>query len=191
MKRRTWLLTGGAVAAAAAGVAWRQAHESKTRKTLAEAAQARAQAQAQAQADPSTGGLWAMQFQQPDGQTLAMANLLGQALLLNFWGTWCPPCVKEMPELDRFAKQFAPAGWRVLGLAVDNPAAVREFLARTPVSYAIALAGFEGSSLSRTLGNAQGGLPYTVAFDRAGRVVQRKAGATDLVELSNWAKAIS
>ncbi len=118
-----------------------------------------------------------------------MAALRGRPLLLNFWGTWCPPCVKEMPELDRFARQFKAQGWQVVGLAVDNPKAVREFLARAPVSYAIGLAGFEGSDLARTLGNDASGLPYTVAFAASGNVLQRKAGATTLDELTRWAQA--
>jgi hypothetical protein len=75
-----------------------------------------------------------------------------------------------------------------VGLAVDNPKAVREFLARTPVSYTIGLAGFEGSELTRTLGNTQSGLPFTVAFNRHGAVSHRKAGATTLEELSTWAR---
>jgi thiol-disulfide isomerase/thioredoxin len=129
-----------------------------------------------------------MVFEQPDGQPLAMASLYGQPLLLNFWGTWCPPCVKEMPELDRFAKEHAGQGWQVLGLAVDNPKAVRDFLARTPVSYRIGMAGFEGSELTRKLGNTQAGLPYTVAFDRQGAMTHSKAGATTLEELRSWAQ---
>ena len=73
---------------------------------------------------------------------------------------------------------------------MDNPKAVREFLARTPVSYTIALAGFEGSELTRQLGNTQSGLPFTVAFNRQGAVFQRKAGASTLAELVAWAKTM-
>jgi thiol-disulfide isomerase/thioredoxin len=121
-----------------------------------------------------------------------MASLLGQPVVLNFWGTWCPPCVKEMPELDQFQRQWATgghrAGGRVVGLAVDNPTAVREFLARRPVSYTIGLAGFEGTELSRQLGNTQGSLPFTALFNRRGDVVQRKLGAVDLAELQVWTR---
>lgn len=173
MKRRTLIMGASAVAAAGAGLAWQRWQE--------EAALA---------AEAATGGVWQASFQQPDGGTLAMASLRGTPLVLNFWGTWCPPCVKEMPELDQFQRQFGPAGWRVVGLAVDNPTAVREFLARSPVSYTIGLAGFDGSELTRKLGNAQGGLPYTVMFNRRGEVAQRKAGQTSLQELSTWAKAV-
>ncbi len=129
-----------------------------------------------------------MRFDKPEGGELAMAALRGQPLLVNFWGTWCPPCIAEMPELDRFAREKTGDGWRVLGLAVDNLKAVREYLAARPVSYSIAMAGFEGAGLSRQLGNDQGGLPYTVAFNAQGVVVHRKAGQTTLAELRQWAQ---
>ncbi len=174
MKRRGLILGGAAAAAAAAGIGWQRWRES----------------QELAAADAAAGGLWQARFDQPGGGELVMATLRGHPLVLNFWGTWCPPCVKEMPELDRFQRSFAAAGWRVVGLAVDNPRAVGEFLARSPVGYTIGLAGFEGSELSRRLGNAQGGLPFTVIFDRSGRPVHRKAGQTHHDELAAWARAL-
>ncbi len=145
----------------------------------------------QAAVDRETAGFWGLSFPSPDEpepRTVATAAFRGQPLLVNFWGTWCPPCVKEMPELDRFAREHAAQGWRVLGLAVDNARAVREFLKRTPVSYAIAMAGFDGSELARKLGNAQSGLPFTVAFERSGRVWRIKAGETNAAELAGWAR---
>lgn len=138
--------------------------------------------------DALTGGLWQMSFPQPDGGTLVMAALRGQPLLLNFWGTWCPPCIEEMPDLDRFAREFAGRGWRVVGLAVDNLKSVREFLSRSPVSYTIAIAGFEGTELTRKLGNTQSGLPFTVVFDRAGKVVARQIGITSRQQLESWGR---
>lgn len=170
MKRRTMVLGTCAVAAGGAGLGWQRRQEQN--------------------ADEATGGIWQASFEQPSGGALDMAPLRGQPLVLNFWGTWCPPCVKEMPELDAFQRQFAPQGWRVVGLAVDNPSAVREFLARSPVSYTIGLAGFDGSELSRKLGNAQGGLPFTVVFNKRGAVAHRKSGQTSLQELATWAKAM-
>jgi hypothetical protein len=73
---------------------------------------------------------------------------------------------------------------------VDNPTAVRQFLAKTPVGYAIGLAGFDGTELSRKLGNSTGALPFTAMFDRQGRIVQRKLGETTHDELLGWAKAL-
>lgn len=176
MKRRSWLFIGAGVAAAVAGAAWRLHREGG--------------ATAGGGPMPDAGALafWQMSFTQPDQTVIAMASLRGQPLVLNFWGTWCPPCIKEMPELDRFARSFAQRGGRVLGLAVDNPTAVREFLARSPVGYTIGLAGFDGTDLSRQLGNTAGGMPYTAIFNRQGAVVQRKLGITSAAELEGWTK---
>ena len=174
MNRRRWMLAGAAAAAAAAGLAW------QLRKPAGE------RAAAPAPLDADTQAFWQARFTQPDGQVLAMATLRGAPLVLNFWATWCPPCVKEMPELDRFARDFAARGGRVVGLAVDNPAAVQQFLSRTPVSYAIGLAGFDGTDLSRRLGNRSGSLPFTAVFGRDGAVVRRKLGETSFDELKRW-----
>ena len=135
-------------------------------------------------------GFWSASFDTPTGTRLDLATLRGQPLVLNFWATWCPPCVREMPALDRFAREFGPMGWRVVGLAADNVQPVREFLARTPVSYAIGLTGFDGIDLSRRLGNLSGGLPFTLLFARNGNVAQRRMGETSFDQLAEWAKAI-
>lgn len=136
----------------------------------------------------AVSAFWQSSFNQPDGRPLAMAGLRGAPLVLNFWATWCPPCVREMPEIDRFARQFASEGVRVVGLAIDNAAPVREFLARAPVSYSIVLAAAEGAELSRRLGNQRGGLPFTAFFDRRGKLAQRKLGETTAAELARWVK---
>lgn len=173
MKRRHLVLGAAGAAAAGAGVGWNLWR-----------------APAPVELDAPTRAFWQASFTQPGGGELVMAPLRGQPLVLNFWATWCPPCVKEMPELDRFAQAFASRGGRVVGLAVDNPTAVRQFLAKTPVSYAIGLAGFDGTELSRQLGNSTGALPFTAVFDRQGRVVQRKLGETSFEELNGWAQAL-
>lgn len=170
--RRGWALAGGiAAAATAAGVGWSLWRQSSTDTGL-------------------DGTFWASSFDTPDGSQLAMASFRGHPLILNFWATWCPPCVREMPALDRFARDHAAGGWRVVGLAADNPEPVREFLARTPISYPIGLTGFAGIELSRRLGNLVGGLPFTILFGRDGALLQRHMGETSSDQLAAWAKAV-
>lgn len=171
MRRRRWLVGAAGTAAAAAGVGgylWREQRDAGERF------------------DP----LWSLRFPQPGGGELVMAERRGKPLLLNFWATWCPPCLKEMPDLDRFAREFGGRGWQVVGLAIDGPTPVREFLQRTPVGFAIGLAGFDGTDLSRQLGNAQGALPFTAVFDAKGRIVKRKLGQTTYAELEAWGKSV-
>ena len=131
--------------------------------------------------------LWSLSLARPEGGELALATLRGKPLLINFWATWCPPCLRELPEIDRFHREFGPRGWQVLGLAIDGPTPVREFLARVKVGFPTVLAGLEGSELVSRLGNPQGGLPFSVMIDGPGRVLQRKLGETHFDELAGWA----
>jgi len=142
---------------------------------------------------PATGdeaalaALWALQLDRPEGGTLTLADFRGKPLLLNFWATWCPPCVREMPALDRFHQAFGPKGWQVVGLAIDGPTPVRQFLARVKVGFPIGLAGLDGTGLVQRLGNPAGGLPFSVLIDARGQVMQRKLGETSFDELAGWA----
>jgi thiol-disulfide isomerase/thioredoxin len=130
--------------------------------------------------------LWPMNFDTPAGTTLAMQSLRGKPLVLNFWATWCPPCVEELPLLDGFYRQNASKSWQVVGLAIDQPSAVRKFLERTPVSFPIALAGLGGTELGHALGNLGGGLPFTVVLGASGDVLQRKMGRVNAADLAAW-----
>jgi thiol-disulfide isomerase/thioredoxin len=177
MNRRQALLGGVGIAAAIGGasLAWRrQPPPGPATPELAAD-------------DPAVAALWALRLARPEGGELALASLRGKPLVVNFWATWCPPCVREMPALDRFHQTFAPKGWQVLGLAIDGPTPVRAFLAKTPVGFPIGLAGLDGTELVRALGNASGGLPFTVLLGADGRVLQRKLGETSFDELAGWA----
>jgi thiol-disulfide isomerase/thioredoxin len=121
----------------------------------------------------------------PDG-TLVTASLKGKPLVLNFWATWCPPCVEELPLLNAFYSENKAKGWQVLGLAVDQIAPVTRFLVQNPLSFSIAMAGFAGTEVSQSLGNVSGGLPFTVVFGTAGNVLHRKMGRLSADDLRAW-----
>lgn len=130
--------------------------------------------------------LWSQRFARPEGGELAMADLRGKPLLINFWATWCPPCVEELPLLNRFYAENKSSGWQLLGLAVDQVEPVKRFLTRTPLAFPIAMAGLAGVELTRKLGNTAGGLPFTVVFNARGELVQRKIGQVKAAELAAW-----
>lgn len=141
-----------------------------------------------ADAPADAAGLWSMSFDRPEGGTLAMASLRGRPILLNFWATWCPPCITELPLLDAFHRRHESAGWQVVGLAVDGPTPVREFLKTRPLGFPIGLAGLDGIALARSLGNSAGALPFTVVFGREGRVIERKLGAVTETDLDRYVR---
>jgi thiol-disulfide isomerase/thioredoxin len=145
---------------------------------------------AQQVADGGHGdALWALRFARPQGGELLMSDYRGRPLLLNFWATWCPPCVKELPELDRLSRAHGER-LRVIGLAIDGLAPVQAFLARQPVGFEVGMAGLDGTDLSRSLGNTAGVLPFTVLLGASGKVVQRKIGETRYDELEAWVKQL-
>ena len=131
--------------------------------------------------------LWNAEFDTPDGQVLKMQNLQGRPLVINFWATWCAPCVEEMPLLDIFFRQNVAKGWQMVGLAIDQPSRVRQYLSQNAISYPIGLAGMTGTELGRLLGNEVGGLPFTVVLDGKGSLIQRKLGKLSAQEIQAWA----
>ncbi len=171
--RRRWLFSGAAVAAAAAGAGlawWRLQPHAVAPGAL-----------------DGPGDLWSRVFEQPDGGMLAMQSFRGKPLLVNFWATWCPPCVEELPLLDRFFRVNAPKGFQVAGIAIDQASAVRSFLARMPLGFPVALAGAEGLGLVKSLGNLAGGLPFSVVLGADGQLLHRKMGKVTEAELTQWA----
>ena len=133
--------------------------------------------------DPS---LWQLKFDTPAGNSLALQAFRGRPLVLNFWATWCPPCVEEMPLLDRFYSENSSKGWQIVGLAIDKKESVQRFLRDFPVAYPIALAESEGPALGRNLGNLSGGLPFSVVVGPDGQIIQRKIGRLSAADLTVW-----
>lgn len=189
LARRTALIGAAGLAAAGAGAWWGWRRQSSMPGASQVATEAPGSADANV-GDPLPAGFWDVHFDTPQGTPFNWAGLQGKPLLLNFWATWCPPCVKEMPELDRFHREFSASGWQVVGLAIDGPTPVKEFLAKVKVGFGVALAGFGGTELAQTLGNSAGGLPFTVLIDAQGRIRHRKMGATHFDELAAWARAM-
>lgn len=140
-------------------------------------------------ADATAEDFYQQSFSTLEGESRSMEDYLGKPLLVNFWATWCPPCVKEMPDLDALSQEFPEV--RFLGVAVDTTGNVNKFLLKTPVSYGIVVAGHRGIQIMRDLGNRQGGLPYTMLFDSEGteqhRVLGQITKASLAVELASLA----
>ena len=137
--------------------------------------------------DPQASqALWSSEFDQADGKILRLADFQGQPLVLNFWATWCTPCVEEMPLLNTFFQENQSKSWQVVGLAIDQPSAVKRFLKQYPVSYPIGMAGLGGTELVKKLGNPEGSLPFTLVVNAKGAVVVQKLGKLSTQEMGEW-----
>ena len=132
---------------------------------------------------------WALTFEAVPPSAEPVRLVRGRPLLVNFWATWCAPCVTEMPLLDRFASEQATT-WRVLALAVDQPAAVASFIRAHALRLPVALAGLAGIELSRGLGNPTGALPFTCVFDADGDMAARHLGIVDALALRRWVETV-
>lgn len=105
-----------------------------------------------------------------------LAQWKGKVIVLNFWATWCPPCIEEIPEFIKIQKQYADQGVQFIGVAIDQKSKVEAFVRQTGVNYPILLGDLAGIDLARRIGNARGGLPYSVIVDRNGKVVTTQLG---------------
>lgn len=117
-------------------------------------------------------------FRLPDleGREVASADWAGKILVLNYWATWCPPCLNEMPLLASVQDARGDQGVQVVGIAIDRAGDVRGFLAKHPVSYPVVIGNPEAVALARKIGNLTQGLPFTAIFDREGRRVFSRTG---------------
>ncbi len=113
----------------------------------------------------------------------------GRPLLINVWASWCGPCIEEMPELDRYARSQDKQGVQVLGLALDTPENIHEFLDRVPVAYPILVDTPGPADASVWLGNRKGVLPYSVLVGADGRILKQKIGPFASGEIDGWAES--
>ena len=104
-----------------------------------------------------------------NGRPWTLKDLKGKVVMLNFWATWCPPCRKEMPDLESLYKQFASQGLLVLGVSDDDPEKVREFVQKQGTTYPVLLD--PGSRVNHLLHIE--GIPKTFVFDREGKIVSQ------------------
>ena len=123
-----------------------------------------------------------------DGKMLEINNVSGKRFtILNFWATWCAPCVEEMPMLSEFYNKTKMEGISVIGLAIDNEKNVKEFLQKINVDHHLLVAGGEGTNIMEKIGlNPSNSLPFTIMFDDNYDVQEIKLGKLTLNELLYW-----
>lgn len=166
--RRAWMAAGLLAAGAGAALSWWRLGP---------------QPAAAGQERLAVDQLFALTLPDPDGAPVALAQWRQRRLVVNFWASWCAPCVDEMPELSALAAELEPAGTRFVGLAIDNAANVQRFAEKLKVRYPLLVLGAAGTGLMASLGNPQGGLPFTVVIDANGAVPERILGRVRIQSL--------
>ncbi len=169
-RRRRWLLAvvGAAALAAGAGAAWL-----RLRAVTSE----------------PPPGFFERTFDDLQGKPQVLSQWRGRWLVLNFWATWCAPCVEEMPTLQQVAHDYGGRGVSVVGIGIDNAAAIRRFRDDLKLDLPLLVAGASGTDLARQLGNSSGALPYTVLLDPQGRIRQTRLGLLKPELLRSWLDA--
>lgn len=132
----------------------------------------------------------AVELPDVDGRPQSIAQWDGKLVLLNFWASWCAPCIEEMPVLDRTQAQLATRGLQVVGIAADAAEPTRTFLRQHPVRYPILVDDPEkvrnGRDISVIYGNDRSVLPYSVLIGRNGHILAQRFGNFSEDSLERW-----
>ena len=111
-----------------------------------------------------------------EGKAVALKKWQSDLVVLNFWGTWCPPCRREIPLLVQLHKKYLNKGVKIIGIALDDPAAVKSYLEDNYVPYPVLWGSTNVTQLMKELGNEYGSLPFTVVVDSKGKIMNVHLG---------------
>jgi cytochrome c biogenesis protein CcmG/thiol:disulfide interchange protein DsbE len=126
-------------------------------------------------------------LQDLNGQPLQLANYRGKVVLLDFWATWCAPCLGEIPHFVAFQNQYREQGLQVIGISMDDsPKPVREFYQRFKMNYPVALGT---DKLAEAYGGVLG-LPVTFLIGRDGQVAAKYVGEVQMPVLEQKIKSL-
>lgn len=126
----------------------------------------------------------AFSFPDTEEKTHNISEWSGKTLVINFWATWCQPCLKEIPEFAQLQTQFAAKNVQFIGIAIDELQAVARFKDAAKMNYPVLVASeWDGFNLSQQLGNSANTVPYTIVVNPAGQIMYRHAGAVKKEDL--------
>jgi len=119
----------------------------------------------------------------PAGKPQRFDQWRGKVMVVNFWATWCAPCVKEMPALSALQTELASKPIQIVGVGIDSAANIQEFLTKYEITYPLMVAGMGGAKTTRAFGNQVGGLPFTVIIDSKSQIHKTYTGELNIADL--------
>ncbi|MEE9354692.1 MAG: TlpA disulfide reductase family protein [Methylococcaceae bacterium] len=124
-------------------------------------------------------------FSLPDltGQKRNIEEWKGKVLVINFWATWCPPCLKEIPDFVALQQQMGSQGLQFIGIALEEVETVTDFVKANSINYPILIGDQDGVMLSKKMGNVVSSVPFSVVIDRENNIVARQLGAFTPAEI--------
>jgi thiol-disulfide isomerase/thioredoxin len=126
------------------------------------------------------------QFQGLDGKPHTLSEWNGKLLLVNFWASWCVPCLNEIPLLIEAQKAHGARGFQVVGLAMDTREQVQAMQKRLGINYPLLLGQANVMDAMDALGDPLGAFPFSVLIGPDGRILARVAGGVTRDELQSW-----
>jgi len=161
MKKRNYLLFA-LIAIVAAGIGMYTSHKQSAPQTPEALAVSR---------------LFAQTMPDVTGKPQTLSQWKGKPLIVNFWATWCAPCVEEMPDLAALQAEVAPV--QIIGIGIDSQENIARFAEKFHIYYPLYVAGTGATDLLRQFGNQAGGLPFTVLVGLDGDVKKVYLGRLD------------
>ena len=123
-------------------------------------------------------------------QAQSLQQWRGQVLVVNFWATWCAPCREEIPLFVKLQQRYAPKGLQFVGISIDQPDKTLEFARNFKINYPTLIGTFDTIEVSRQAGNEKRVLPYTLIFDRGGRIAATVSGGLTEQKLDDWIRPL-
>ncbi|MDQ7089063.1 MAG: TlpA disulfide reductase family protein [Methylococcales bacterium] len=110
------------------------------------------------------------------GQQQPLSNWQDKFLIINFWATWCPPCLKEIPDFITMQNDYADQNIQFIGIALEEQQTVAEYAAAVSINYPILIGEYAGAQLARSWGNTINAVPFTVILNQHGQIIHRQMG---------------
>jgi thiol-disulfide isomerase/thioredoxin len=128
--------------------------------------------------------LWRAELKDLQGQPFKMDALKGRPVVVNFWASWCGPCIEEMPDFQRASQTVKGKKVAFVGIGIDYAKNMLPFADKLGITYLLLESGAQGLDLVKAAGNRAGALPYTVILNAKGEVVATKLGKLEYNELT-------